>query len=236
MIKIKEFNIKSAEKLKSILNLNSEPVAIKLIKKGEEYPSGYNEPDKQQSHCKAVADARNGICVKMSKEMQGCAIGASALGMTETPEKVANGEFHNNIGLHDNISASKKMIDERDCINDEIIGEIICPLKDANFEPDVVVFIDIPERLYWLESMITYNAGGRLTFSTAPAQCLCEDVVVIPFIHDKLNISLGCFGCRKRTSIKPEEMAAGIPYSKLPEMMDALELMSSDILLKAKRD
>jgi uncharacterized protein (DUF169 family) len=218
------------------LMLGSEPVAVKIVREGEEYPSGFSEPEKQQSHCKAVVDACRGKSSKMTKEMQGCGVGASALGMQETAEKVAGGQFHHELGVLGTDEAAKKMIGERKELEPGVAGEILCPLKDADFEPDAVIFIDIPERLYWLESLITFKTGGRLYYSSSPAQCMCEDVTIIPILDRKLNISLGCFGCRKRTDLKPGEMAAGIPYEAVPEMIEALNTMSEGVMTKAKRD
>ena len=55
---ILEKNKELAEKLKKVINLRSEPVAVKLIKEGESYPEGYEVPEKQLSHCQAVMSAR----------------------------------------------------------------------------------------------------------------------------------------------------------------------------------
>ena len=48
-----------AEKLKNVVKLRSEPVAVKLVRKGEAYPDGYSVPGKQLSHCQAVMSARH---------------------------------------------------------------------------------------------------------------------------------------------------------------------------------
>ena len=51
--------------LKSILRLRYEPVAVKLIREGEEYPEGYEEPVGQLSHCQAVFRAGQGESFKL---------------------------------------------------------------------------------------------------------------------------------------------------------------------------
>lgn len=118
----------------------------------------------------------------------------------------------------------------------ETQGEVVCPLKDANFIPDVVVFVDIPERIYWFEAFLTRKVGGRVTYTTAPFQCACEDVTAIPIVSGKPNISIGCFGCRKRTDMKADEMAIGVPYSLIAEMVSDLDIYKDGVFLKAKRD
>ena len=115
-------------------------------------------------------------------------------------------------------------------------GEVVCPLRDADFEPDVVAVVDIPERIYWFEGLLTHKDGGRVTYTTAPFQCACEDITVQPIVSGKPNISIGCFGCRKKTDMAADEMAMGIPYKYLEAWMPDLETYREGVLTKAKRD
>ena len=78
-------NADYAGKLKEYLGLRYEPVAIKLVKKGEAFPGNFSEPEKQMSHCQAVFGAKNGMCLKMPLSMQMCNVGAASLGMMDTP-------------------------------------------------------------------------------------------------------------------------------------------------------
>jgi len=229
-------NREYAAVMKELLMLRSEPVAIRLIRKGESYPDGYNEPEKQLSHCQAVMGARNGNCYKMTAAMQGCHVGAATLGMVERPEKVTTGEFHANIGIHESAEASKNMIAAAVDVPFGSEGEVVCPLKDASFEPDVVAFVDIPERIYWFEAFMTRKAGGRVQYTTAPFQCACEDITAVPIVTGRPNISIGCFGCRKRTDMRPDELAIGVPYSLIPEMVETLKVYKDGVFTKAKRD
>ncbi len=229
-------NADYAKKLKTILKLRAEPVAVKLIKEGDECPEGPKIPDSQISHCQAIFRAKKGECIRMPFESQSCHVGAAVLGMTETPAKVASGEFHAGVGIHDSADAAKRMIDDRILIPYKTSGEVVCPLEKADFVPDVVVIIDVVERIYWITSMMTASKGGRATFSTAPFQCACEDVVALPMVNDVPNVSLGCFGCRKKTDMAPDELACGIPYDLIPEYVSRLERYSEGALSKAKRD
>jgi uncharacterized protein (DUF169 family) len=156
--------------------------------------------------------------------------------MGETPAKVASGEFHAAIGIHDSAESAKNMIDERLIIPYRTDGEVVCPLQEADFIPDVVVMVDIPERIYWISSVITAEKGGRAEFSTSPFQCACEDVTAVPMISGSPNVSLGCFGCRKRTDMAPDELACGIPYGLMPEYISHLEGYSAGAMSKARRD
>ncbi|MGN0138301.1 MAG: DUF169 domain-containing protein, partial [Candidatus Methanomethylophilaceae archaeon] len=135
MSEILSRNQEYAEVMRETLKLRGEPVAIRLVREGEEYPAGYDEPDFQVSHCQAIFMARDGNSFKLPLDAQGCLVGASALNMSPTADKVASGEFHAGIGMHDTTEAAGKMISDRMIPEFRSQGEIVCPLKDADFEP-----------------------------------------------------------------------------------------------------
>ena len=199
MSEILQKNKEYAEVMKNVMRLRGEPVAVRLIRKGEAWPEGYTEPESQLSHCQAIFRAKEGESFKLPLKSENCMVGCSALNMTATPEKVASGDFHAGIGMHDSAAAAGKMISDRMVVPFENEGEIVCPLKDADFVPDVVTIEDIPERVYWIVPLSTAKDGGRVQFSTSPFQCACEDITAVPICTGKPNISLGCFGCRKKT-------------------------------------
>jgi len=236
MADILKTNAEYAEKMRSILLLRSEPVAVRLIREGETYPNGPKMPESQLSHCQAVFRAMKGECLKIPFEMTNCHVGAAVLGMTDTPAKVACGEFHAGTGVHDSVEAAERMIRERAVIPYKTVGEVVCPLRNADFIPDAVIVIDIAERIYWLAAMMTAEKGGRAEFSCAPFQCACEDVMAFPMVTGAPNISLGCFGCRKKTDMAADELAYGVPYEFIPGYVARLERYSEGPLSKAKRD
>ena len=229
-------NSEYASKIKSVLKLRYEPVAVKLIPAGEEFPGGYRKPEGQMSHCQAVMRARKGEYITMKLEDQSCHVGSSALGIVETPKMVADGTFHYNVGAFDSPEAAAKMISDRKIPKGRMVGEIICPLKDADFQPDVVITIDIPERIYWIVPLATAEKGVRVEFSTSAFQCACEDVTAYPLVTQRPNVSLGCFGCRKKTDMAADELAAGIPYGMIPGFVTHLEKYEKGMMEKAKRE
>ncbi|MCQ2085097.1 MAG: DUF169 domain-containing protein, partial [archaeon] len=233
---ILEENKRYAERMKTAMKLRYEPVACKLIKAGEEFPACCNKPAEQITHCQAVFKAKEGESFALTAADEACHVGAAVLGMMPTPEKVATGEFHGGMGMFDSNEAAKEMIDKRYIVSEKTIGEAICPLKNADFIPDVVILVDIAERIYWVVPLEVAAKGGRVEFSTAPYQCCCEDVMAVPMCTDRPNISLGCFGCRKRTNMQKDEMAIGIPYGRIKGYVEHLDKYESGVMAKAKRD
>lgn len=230
-----QLNAEYAKELKETIKLRHEPVAVRLIREGES-PGNYPKPDKQLSYCQAIMRARHGESFTFTPEMSACNVGASALGMVLTPEKVRSGEFHYNIGAHNDQDAVAAMIAARAEIEFKTEGAVIAPLKDADFDPDVVIFVDIPERVYWFIPMSTAEDGGRAFFSTAPFQAACVDATSTPMKTGKPNISIGCYGCRKRTDVSTDELVIGVPWEIMPKMMETLKKYKTGIMTTARRD
>jgi uncharacterized protein (DUF169 family) len=235
MTSVLKDNENAAKAFKEILELRSEPVAVRLVKEKEDLPKGYTIPDKQLSYCQSVMQARHGAKFVMPFDAHACNVGASALGMTDRPEKVASGEFHFMQKLHNNQAAVKKMIDEGATVPFRTKGTIVCPLKDADFVPDVVIFVDIPERIYWFEPLHTADKGGRVRYTTAPFQAACVDATATPVKNGEPNISVGCMGCRKKTDLKPDELIIGVPGPLIQGMVKTLQRYKEEVMPKANR-
>ena len=58
----------------------------------------------------------------------------------------------------------------------------------------------------------------------------------MPICTGEPNVSLGCVGCRKKTDMKPDEIACGIPYNLIPGYVEHLKKYESGVMTKAKRD
>jgi uncharacterized protein (DUF169 family) len=229
-------NAKIADKLVKLLDLRHEPVAVKVIKKGEKIPEGFNEPEKNIRHCQSIMRARKGESFVIPAGKHACMVGASSLGLVPLPTKVKEGEFHSNIGMFDCCDAAANMICQRSEFEEEsTIATVVGPLKEFKTKPDVVILVDLPETLYWLIPAATYFEGGRQAFSTAAFQATCVDSTIIPITSGEMNMSLGCYGCRRSTDIENDEMIAGIPYNNLEKIIEALEKISDGPMQKARQ-
>jgi uncharacterized protein (DUF169 family) len=152
------------------------------------------------------------------------------------PDKVKSGEFHANMGLYETATQASKTMAVRPALETgSVIATALAPLSKTTLEPDVVVIVGMPEQVFWLvPAATTFSIGGRVTVEMAAVQASCVDSTVIPYVSGNVNISLGCFGCRKTTDIKPEEMLVGIPAKRLPEIVRALEKMGAGAIPKSR--
>jgi uncharacterized protein (DUF169 family) len=229
-------NVEISDKLVKLLNLRYEPVAVKIVKKGEEIPEGFTEPEKNIRHCQSIMRARKGESFVIPADRHACVVGASSLGLVPTPSKVKEGDFHAKLGMFDCADAAANMICQRSEFEEEsTIATVVSPLKDFKTKPDVVVIVDLPETLYWLIPAATFFEGGRQAFSTAAFQATCVDSTIIPLLSGKMNMSLGCYGCRRSTDIRNDEMITGIPYENLEKMIESLERIHEGPMQKARQ-
>lgn len=217
-----------SKKLVDILGLKTEPVAVTLIKKGEAIPEGYHVVDNATRHCQSIMKARKGDMLCIPAEKNACPVGASVLGEVPVPEKVKSGEFHHNMGMYETPAGAAKTIAVRPTLpTGSTIATVVSPLSMAKVKPDVVIVVGLPEQLFWIiPAAQTFEDGGRVTVEMASVQASCVDSTVIPIERDHVNISLGCFGCRKTSDISPEEMLVGIPWTKFPKTVKAIEQMN----------
>jgi uncharacterized protein (DUF169 family) len=225
-----------SKKLVEALGLKYEPVAITLIKKGGTPPQGYYAPDTPIRHCQAIMRARKGELLLVHADKQACPVGASSLGLSPVPEKVASGEFHHNMGMYSSQEAAKATISKRPSLEaGSVDATAVAPLSKAKLKPDVVVITGTPEQVFWLlPAASTFSVGGRVTVEMASVQAACADSTVMPYLTGNVNISLGCFGCRKTTDIGPDEMLVGIPGTKLDEIVAAVDKMKAGPIPKSR--
>jgi uncharacterized protein (DUF169 family) len=230
-------NVEMSKIFMESLGLQTEPVAITLIKKGKSLPEGYKVPETPIRHCQAIMRARKGEMLTVPADKQACPVGGSALGIVPLPDKVKAGEFHHNMGMYETADAAAKTISVRpqlEPMSNEATA--LAPLSKATLEPDVVVVVGMPEQVFWLvPAASTYSHGGRVTVEMASVQATCADSTVVPMKTGNMNLSLGCFGCRKTSDIKPEEMLVGIPRVRLAETVKALKTMAQGPIPKSRQ-
>jgi uncharacterized protein (DUF169 family) len=226
-----------SKRLVDALGLRTEPVAVTLIKKGQSIPGDYHAVESATRHCQSIMKARKGEKLCLPAEKNACPVGASALGEVALPEKVKTGEFHSTMGMYQDPNGAAKTIEMRTTLPEgSTIATIVSPLSKATVKPDVVIVVGIPEQVFWIiPAAQTFPEGGRVHVDMASVQAACVDSTIIPLVTDRVNISLGCFGCRKTSDILPEEMLVGIPWSQFERTVTAIEKMAQGAIPKSRQ-
>ncbi|MGQ9537311.1 MAG: DUF169 domain-containing protein [Actinomycetota bacterium] len=210
--------------MQEILGMSTSPVAVKFHEEFAHLP-GYELPEKRR-YCQVLMEARRGKRVLLTPENIACPAAAWALGFKEPPSVLVSGEMPASMGIFGNPDAVVNTFSTMQRLEMGKYGMVeVCPLGEAAWEPDVVVVESLAEHLMWIALAHVFHAGGRLHFDTAVLQATCVDVTVTPFVQRRLNISIGCYGCREATDLAEGECVLGFPGEFLDEIVESLEAL-----------
>lgn len=221
-----------SDKLNEIFEMENNAVGIRLLQDNKTL-TGYNS-DHKYSFCQFVMKAREGDKLLVTSNNIACANGGSALGLLPVPEKLMNGELMYKLGTFEKDGARRSMELMPRFRQNQFSGIALAPLADVDFDPDVISLQTLPEHLMWLSLATIYQDGGRLQFSSSISNGSCVDTLVVPYLTQKLNVCLGCYGCRNNTSIPDEHLLAGFPGSQLENIVDTLEKLSSKAMPRTR--
>jgi uncharacterized protein (DUF169 family) len=211
----------SAQQMKNILGLSREPVAVKFHRELVNLDN-FNLP-RDYRYCQMLMGATQGSGLTLTADNISCPAAGWALGFKEPPSKLVSGEMPAGMGIFGSPVAAKTTLNTMTRLE---MGKYkmvsACPLSMAYQEPDVVVIEATPEQLMWIALAYVFGTGGRLEFTTAILQATCVDTTIIPFITQRLNCSLGCYGCREATDLADSECMLGFPVKDLDIIVSSL--------------
>ena len=222
-------NAAAAKRLIEILEIDTEPVAVFLL--GSESPPPAASLKKVTGHryCQLLMRARRGESVALDPEELACPAAAAAFGFRPLPEGLATGKGLVGFGIVNEPGTGRKMFEGMPRLEPGRVTLIAAaPLGLVQAVPDVVVVEGPPEALMWLALADLNVAGGeRRRGDTAVLQATCVDATIIPHLEQRLNFSLGCYGCREATDLGPNESVLGFPGARLEPLLAALESLAN---------
>jgi len=223
-------------RLKEIIGLESDPVGVFLLENTSVAPFDGWERVRRHRYCQAVMKARRGSTILLDKDELACPAAAAAFGFRPLPQRLASGEGLVGFGIAENAETGKTMFDQMPRLSPGTVqGLALCPLEKAPRLPDVVVIEGEPERLMWLLLADLNLAGGARRYAnTAVLQATCVDSTVIPLKEQRLNFSLGCYGCREATDLAPGETVLGFPGGMLEPLVRVLESLSKKAIPRCR--
>ena len=222
-------NAAAARRLVEILGIDTEPVAVFLM--GPEIPPPTESFRNVTGHryCQLLMRARHGESVGLAPEELACPAAAAAFGFRPLPEGLATGKGLVGFGIVDDPGTGRRMFEGMPRLEPGRVTLIAAaPLSAVRAIPDVVVVEGPPEALMWLALADLNVAGGvRRRGDTAILQATCVDATIIPYLEERLNFSLGCYGCREATDLGPNESVLGFPGARLEPLLAVLESLAN---------
>ena len=218
-----------SETLKKTLSLAGSPVAIKLAKTKEDVPPGIPEQKETVRHCQMVNTARKeGAVFYATSVKHQCNGGAWALGLREITPTLQSGEFYFKLGKFGSMAACRRTMDQIPHLRTgETYATVYAPLEKTPFDPDIVIIVTSPRNMLKLAQASLFRLGGRIHASLAGIQSVCSDVTAQTYLTGVANFSMGCDGSRRYSGIAEDELVMGIPAELLPEIADAVKLVTA---------
>lgn len=224
-----------AYKVKQILGLTTSLVGVKFIFSKDEMPLNI---DKLQGHryCQALMKARHSNHVILDADGIACPAAAAAFGFKKLPEGLKTGKGLVGFGIVNDENTGKIMFDGMTTLpQGELKALYLFPLETTKIEPDIVVVEDETEKLMWFAlANLNIKGGQRVESSTAILQATCVDATTIPYIQQKFNMSMGCYGCRDATDICPNETVLGFPFKDFNAIADSIEFLNQKAIPKSR--
>jgi len=216
-----------SEKIKQILGLTSSLVGVKFIGSEAVLLSGVEKLNGHR-YCQALMKARHGAHVLLDAEGIACPAAAAAFGFKPLPEGLKTGKGLVGFGIVKEETSGKTMFEGMTTLPQGKLKTLyLFPLETATTEPDIVVVEDETEKLMWLAlANLNLKGGQRIESSTAILQATCVDATLIPFVEQKFNMSMGCYGCRDATDIGHNETVLGFPFKDFSAIVENLEFLS----------
>lgn len=223
-------------RMKQILGIETEPVGVFLIGAEDDRDFSAFENVSGHRYCQLLMRARGGEAVLLKPEDFACPAAAAAFGFRELPAKLASGEGLVGFGIVETPATGKKMFDAMPRLtHGKIAAVAAAPLGKLDALPDVVVVEAQPEQLMWLLlADLNLSGGARRHGDTAVLRATCVDSTVIPHLDQRLNFSLGCYGCREATDLGSAETVLGFPGVLLDPLVKALEFLAARAIPRSR--
>lgn len=226
---------KKALEIKSILKLNSSLVGVKMIWKNDVIPMGFKALSGHR-YCQALMKARHGEKVTLDAEGIACPAAAAAFGFKALPDGLKTGKGLMGFGITKEGVTGKTMFEGMTTLmQDEIKAICLFPMEKAEIEPDVVVAEDETEKLMWIAlAQLNAQGGKRVESSTAILQAACVDATLIPYVEQKFNMSMGCYGCRDATDIGHNETVLGFPFKDFETIVENIKFLNKKAISNSR--
>jgi uncharacterized protein (DUF169 family) len=212
-----------------LLQLKSNPVAVKLFKDQEEVPVEIPKPETVlPSFCHGIMAAFKGKSYLLRRGDVRCDLGLSALGFKKESQKAGKQKPSlQNVGFG-NEAAAQRALSKNICLPAGQTKAIaLGPLEKSVMGVDVVLFKLNSEQAFWLLTANQYQTGERTDLSIGTGyQGVCGDIIVYPLLTRKVNLTVNGIGDRLSSSTAKNELFAGIPASLVKPIADNLTAIS----------
>lgn len=215
--------------LETHLSLRSFPIAVKLIKSGEDVPTDYGRPlrdlGERITPCMGWHLARHlGLSVAMGTDdfSSECPSSLFIFGVIEPLQEWIDGDLAYGLYAADREAAKTMEANVPRLAPGEYEGLVFSPLEKASFAPDLVMVYCNSRDAMRLITASAWETGEPLRVSMA-GRGLCGDGVVQAFLTGKPVVAIPCGGDRVHGGTQDDEVVFVAPAGHLEGIIAGLE-------------
>lgn len=214
------------EKLKEILKLERDPVAIKWSVRE---PKNIKKEEGKSRFCTKLDKAANGEIFYSTVAEEECMGGMRYSGMKdqkELPKNMQSGAFLVPAGVYKSIPAVQRSWQNNIPIESGIFDAVIfSPLTKADFDPDLIFLVCNSEQAMMVLHANAYDSGSHgLGADSGP---ICSSMASVPYLTGKVTYGFGDIGSRNNMNLKPEDVMVTIPAADLNRIVENLNEMKN---------
>lgn len=210
--------------LKKELHLKYEPVGVRFIFDREEYEAlPAKEPGSPLPYCVMVKSAaQQGKTLKSTLKDHKCDGGTTALGLERSTPRIESGKEYFSYNLYASQSVARRhrsAIKSLSSCEPLTYGILICPLKECDTAPDVVIAVMNAFQAMRIVQGYTYRTGLKPEIDMGAMQGMCSELTTSPYLSGDLNISVLCPSTHMLCKWDEGDLAAGIPFERFEDIV-----------------
>jgi len=215
------------KELRRLINPETFPVAIRMLKEKEEIPKGTRTPLKdlkaKMAHCQLQAICRKyGWTIAMTREDLGCAISGHTYGWNPVNQEEALNFFIRMNYAADTTVALNIFQSFRTLKPGQCEAVVYSPLEWTKIVPDVILIYLNPAQLMRCLHGSTQHTGQPITSSFSGRAASCSEGVLGAFLDQSPKVIIPGNGDRVWATAQDHEMAYALPAPHLKDLVEGL--------------
>ena len=203
------------------------PLAIRMIKPGEELPADVRVPSRSFNEewivCQSIGVARRyGWGIAVGRDDVICPLAAIAFGFRRPSDEYLKGSVALGMYCKDEEAATKLEASTWKFEPGSYDYVCVAPLSRATFEPHVVAIYANSAQVLRLVHAALYKRGGRV-ISSAGGRLDCAEIVIQTMTTNEPKVILPCTGDRVFGMAQDTEMVFAFPWDYAGEIAEGLE-------------
>jgi uncharacterized protein (DUF169 family) len=217
------------KKIRELINPDTFPVAVKILKDESQIPSKARRPLRDlkvvMAPCQGSAMARRyGWTVAFAPEDVGCAIAAHTYGWERSSDETGAINFLTGVNYASDESAAREVLKGwRSLDMGDKLAVVYSPLERTKIEPDVILIYVNPAQMMRLIHGATYHTGKPIQSSFTGRAGSCTDGVIAAYLDNEVKVVVPGNGDRVWATCQDHEILMAVPAGKLAEVVEGLE-------------